>query len=132
MTLAYAVKLGLAIRKTNVGAQKIDGSILVTYEMVIAGFSLQDKLGKVQFFEGTFLLVDTSIKVVPGMPFLTFSNVDIWFAEKELIWRSYTTAEALATTRWVNLIDKKEFAKAALDENSETFVVHVATLEAPE
>ena len=66
------------------------------------------------------------------MPFLTLSNVDIWFAEKELIWRSYTTAEGLPTTRWVNLIDKKEFAKAALDENSETFVVHVATLEAPD
>ena len=29
-------------------------------------------------------------------------------------------------------MNKKEFAKAALDENSGTFVMDVATLEAPE
>ena len=132
MTLAYAAKLGVATRKTDVDAQKIDGSALVTYEMVIAGFLLQDKLEKVRFFEETFWLADTSMEVVLGMPFLILSDVDIRFAEKELAWRSYTTAEALPTTRRVNLIDKKKFAKAALDENSETFVVQVATLEAPE
>ena len=65
------------------------------------------------------------------MPFLTLSNADIQFAAKELTWRSYTAAEALPTTKRVELIDKKEFAKAALDEESETFVVHVAALEAP-
>ena len=65
------------------------------------------------------------------MPFLILSNADIQFAEKELTWRSYTAAEALPTTKRVELIDKKEFAKAALDEKSETFVVHVAALEAP-
>ena len=32
----------------------------------------------------------------------------------------------------MELIGKHEFAKAALDENSETFVVHVAAIEAPE
>ena len=62
------------------------------------------------------------------MPFLTLSNADVQFVEKELTWRSYTTAEALPTTKRVELINKKEFAKAALDENSETFVVHVASL----
>ena len=65
------------------------------------------------------------------MPFLTLSNADIQFAAKELTWRSYTAAEALSTTKRVELIDKKEFAKAALDEESETFVMHVAALEAP-
>ena len=65
------------------------------------------------------------------MPFLAFSNGDIQFAEKELTWRSYTAAEALPTTKWVELIDKKEFAKTALDEEFETSVVHVAALEAP-
>ncbi len=32
----------------------------------------------------------------------------------------------------MELIDKHEFAKAALDKNSETFIVHVAAMEAPE
>ena len=64
------------------------------------------------------------------MPFLTFSNADIQFAEKKLTWRSYIAAEALLTTKWVELIDKKKFPKRVLDEESETFVVYVAALEA--
>ena len=62
------------------------------------------------------------------MPFLTLSNADIQFAEKELTWRFYTAKKALPTTRRVELIDKKEFAKVALDENIEAFVVHVSSL----
>ena len=68
------------------------------------------------------------MEVVLGMPFLTLSNADIQFAEKELTWKTYTTEDALPTTRRVELIDKKEFAKAALDENIETFVMHVSSL----
>ena len=48
--------------------------------------------------------------------------------EKELTWKSWTTAKALPTTKRVKLINKKEFAKAALDKNFETFVVYVASL----
>ena len=62
------------------------------------------------------------------MPFLTLSNADVQFVEKELTWRTYTTAKALPTTKRVELNDKKEFAKMVLDENSETFIVHVASL----
>ena len=128
MTPAYAKKLGLRTRRTDVGAQKIDGSSLDTFGMVIAGFQVIDKLGRARFFQETFLLADTTMEVVLGMPFLTFSNADIQFAEKELTWRTYTTEDALPTTRRVELIDKKEFAKAALDENIEVFVVHVSSL----
>ena len=71
------------------------------------------------------------MKVILGMPFLTVSNANIQFAGKELTWRSCTTAEALPTTKRVELIDKNKFAKAALDEKFETFVVHVVALEAP-
>ena len=67
------------------------------------------------------------MEVVLSILFLTFSNADIQFVEKELTWRSYTTAEALTTTKQVEFINKKEFAKATLDEKSETFVVHVAS-----
>lgn len=51
MNIVYAAKLGFVTRNTNVGTQKIHGSALVTYGIVIASFSLQDKLGRVQFFE---------------------------------------------------------------------------------
>ena len=66
------------------------------------------------------------------MLFLAFSNADIQFEAEKRTWRSYTAAEALPIARGVELIDKHKFAKAALNENSETFVVHVAALEALE
>ena len=54
MTPAHAAHLGLKVRVTDVGAQKIDGSSLATYGMVIAAFQIVDKLGRSQFFQGTF------------------------------------------------------------------------------
>lgn len=101
MTPAYALELGLVARKADVGAQKIDGSSLETYRMVIAGL--------LRFFEKTFLLANR-------------------FAEKELVWRSYTAAEALPTTKMVELINKKEFAAAALNKDDETFMAHVTSI----
>ena len=47
---AFAWKLDLHIRKTNVGDHKIDGSALETFEMVIADFQMEDKGGKPRFF----------------------------------------------------------------------------------
>ena len=73
-------------------------------------------------------MADINAEVVLGMLFLTLSNADIQFLEKEFIWRSYTTTEALPITKRIELINKIEFAIAALYGNSETFVVHVASL----
>ena len=46
------------------GAQKIDSSLLKTFEMAILGFQIIDKLSKEDLFQETFLLADTSIKVI--------------------------------------------------------------------
>ncbi len=130
MTPAYAAKLGLTTWKTSIGAQKIDGLPLETYNMASLRFLLQDSLGRVRFFEETFLLGDTNMEVILGMLFLAFNNADIQFGTEKLTWRFYTITEALSTSSWVELIDKTGFAKATLDENSKTFVMHVAILEA--
>ena len=98
ITLAYAKQISLRTQKTDLRAQKIDGSLLATYGMVIAAFQVKNKLGRARFFQETFLLADPSIEVVLKMPFLTLSNVDIQFAEKELTWRSYIVKETLPTT----------------------------------
>ena len=95
--------------------------------MVITAFQVQVKVGRPQFFQET-LLADTSMDFVLWIPSLTLSKADVRFAEREPTWSSYTTAEALPTTRRVELIDRKEFATAALDENEEAFVVHIAAL----
>ena len=80
MTPGYASKLGLKVCPTNVGAQKINGFTFETFEMVLASFQVEDKLGRPWFFQKTFLLADLSVRVVLGMPFLTFSNTNIKFA----------------------------------------------------
>ncbi len=132
MTPAYIAKLGLTAQKTSVGVQKIDGSPLETHGMALARFSLQDSLGRVWFFQETFLLANISMEVVLGILFLSFSNADVKFAELEkLTWRSYIAAEALPITSRVKLIDRREFAKTAVDGNFETFMVYVAALELP-
>ena len=38
MTFAYTKKLGFRTQKIDIKAQKIDGLLLITYEMVIAAF----------------------------------------------------------------------------------------------
>ena len=62
------------------------------------------------------------------MPFLTLGNADMWFAERKLVWRTYSAAEALPITQRVKIIDKQEFATVALNKNNETFVVYMAAL----
>ena len=99
--------------------------------MVIVDCLVKNKLGRVQFFQKTFLLANIGLEVILGMFFLTLSKADIRFVEHELVWRTYTAAEALPTTRRVEIIDKREFAAAALNADDETFVVHVAALAEP-
>ena len=124
----YAAKLGLKVQKIDIGAQKIDGSTLDTFEMVLTSFQVEDKLKKTRFFQETFLLADISTEMVLGIPFLTLSNADVQFVEKKLTWRTYNPAKTLPSTKQVELIDKKEFATVALYEKSETFVVHIVSL----
>ena len=121
-------KLGLSIRPTDVGTQKVDGTILYTFGMVVIAFSVTDKANRVRFLEETFLVANVSPEVVLGIPFLILSGADVDFSGRELRWKTYTAKEILLTTRCIELVGKKEFAAAALDPESETFVVHVASL----
>lgn len=50
----FAKKLGLFIRLIDVKAQKIDGTILNTYKMVIATFLMANKANQVIFFKKLF------------------------------------------------------------------------------
>ena len=129
MTLAYAAQLGFKVQKSNIDAQQIDKPSLITHGIVIPAFQVFNKLGCSWFFQETFLPANISIKVVLGLLFPTFSNSDIQFTKKKLIWRTYTTKEALPTTCRVKLIDQKEFAKAALDENIKAFIVHISSMK---
>lgn len=60
-------------------------SIKVVMKIAIADFLFQDKLEKIRLFKKTFLLIDTSMEIVLIILFFIFSNIYIWFVEKELI-----------------------------------------------
>lgn len=123
--------MGLISRPTNINTQKIDGFPLKTYDMAPAKFLLQNSLEKMQFFEKTFLLADTSIKVVLKMIFFFLAIKTSCLVHWELFCRFYTTAKALPIIKRIKLIDKYQFVKVALDKNSETFIIYVATLKTP-
>ena len=84
MNSAFVSQLGLKIWKTNVGAQKIDGTTLETYGMIVFIFSMSDKDGKKRFFEESFLLTEVKLEIVVKMPFLTMSNAVINFQARDL------------------------------------------------
>ena len=80
----FARKLGFKIWKTNVRAQKIDGSALETFGMIIADFQVEDKANRPRFFQETFLVANTKFEVILEMPFLKISNADVSFGEGTL------------------------------------------------
>lgn len=77
-----------------------------------------------------FLFTDISLDLVLTMPFSTLSNRNIQFVDKKSLRRSYIVAKTMPITKLVKLINKKVFAKARLDKNSETFVIYIAILKA--
>lgn len=91
---------------------------------------MEDKLGWAQFIQNTFLLADNSSEMVLDMPFLSFNNANIQFIEKKFTWKFYFTTKTLSTTKLVELINKKEFAKIVLNKESETLIVYVIALKA--
>ena len=62
-------------------------------------------------------MANVSPEIVLGMLFLTLSDADIDFFGRELRWGTYTTEEALPTTRHVELVGKKELQLQSLTRN---------------
>ena len=77
----FAKKLGLLIRPTDIGEQKIDGITLDTYEIVVVAFLIIDKANQVRFIKETFLIANVSPKVVLKMFFFTLNSADIDFLD---------------------------------------------------
>lgn len=100
--------------------------------MASAKFLYKDTLKKVQFFEVIFLLANISMEMVLKILFLSYTNADVEFAKQlgTLTWKLYIATEVLPITSRVEFIDKKEFAKIAMDVNPETFIVYFVALEA--
>lgn len=129
ITPAFAVELGLFTRQIEISIEKIDISTQNIYGMVIIGFLIQNKLGKIRYYEENFLSVNTSMNVFFKMRIMAFNNKIIQFTTKCFTWKTYSTAEILAIARQLEFIDKYKFAKAALDKNFEKFVMYITDLK---
>ena len=83
--LVYIVRIKLKICSTIVIAQKINELCSETFEIVIIGFQILDKLVKAFFFQKMFLLANIIMKIVAEMLFLVFNNKNVKFVDKKLI-----------------------------------------------
>ena len=79
MSQVFTHQLSFKTWKTNIGAQKINKTILETYEIVVFNFFVLDKNDRERFFEKSFLLAEVKLDVVLEMLFLTMNNADINF-----------------------------------------------------
>ena len=96
--------------------------------MIVAAFSIVNKVNRVKFFEETFLVANVSPEVVFGITFFTLSNTNIDFSGWELQCRIYTIKQALPTARNIELVGNKEFVAVALDQKHKTYVVYVESI----
>lgn len=67
------------------------------------------------------------MKVIFEIPFQTLNKVEVNFTEKKLTWKAYIIIETLPIIKRVQIINPKEFVKAALDQKQKAFVVYVTT-----
>ena len=82
----YIQKFGFKIRKISIGAQKIVGFTLKTFEIVIIDFLINDKVGKPKYFQKIFLIAYTKVKTfLKIMLFFKLSNTNKLFSDKILI-----------------------------------------------
>ena len=81
--LTFAKELGLSVRPIDIGAQKIDITILDTYGIVVAAFSVIDKAKQRKLIEETFLIANVSPEIVFGMSFLTLSDANVGFLDRK-------------------------------------------------
>ena len=60
------------------------------------------------------------------MLFLKFSNINILFNKKTLIYRFYIINKALFTIKQAWIINKTDFTIIILNANSKTFIIYMA------
>lgn len=96
--------------------------------MIITLFQVNDKEKKSRFFEITFLLAGISMGIAFEIFFLTLSNIEVNLNNQELKQRLYIADKAIPTSKFIDLIGKKEFVIAAFDLKDEIQVVHIESL----
>lgn len=74
------------------------------------------------------MLTNNNIKIILKIFIFIVFNTNIWFAEKEFMWRNYIATKILSTTKKVELIDKQKFIVVALNKSKNNFILYVTSL----
>lgn len=82
--LSFVKELGFPIKSTEVGGQKINGTILDIYEIIVTVFSVIYKANQVRYFKMTFVMGNINPKVVFRIFFLTLSSANVDFSDWKL------------------------------------------------
>ena len=80
----FTKELSLSIRLIDIGAQKIDNTILDIYGVIVTVFLVKDKTNRVRLFEETFLVANVSPELVFGILFLILGGANIDFLLRKL------------------------------------------------
>ena len=64
------------MQTTNIGTQKIDGTIFKTFKIMVIAFSITGQADRIKFFKKTFLMTNVSPDVVFEMLFFTLSSAN--------------------------------------------------------
>ena len=106
MNSNYIKKLGFTIWKTNIEAQKIDSSILETFEMVIIDFQVEDKINRPRFFQKIFWIANIKFEIMLKIFFWKISNTNMLCDKKILIKKFYAMNKILSITEQVQIIGR--------------------------
>lgn len=99
MQSSFVRRLGLCICKINKNIEKIDGSSLKIYGIVIAYFQVDNKDGKPCFFKVIFMLAEIYMDIAFRILYISLSNVKININNRNLRCRSYTVVKILLNIR---------------------------------
>lgn len=105
-------KLGLYVRQINIGTQKVDGTSLKKFIIIITFFEFVDKKQKSQFFKIFFYLLNWSLMLFSKYYYLTWAIWKTNFLELEFFWNTYFSTKSILITKQFKLIGQKKFVSA--------------------
>ena len=113
---------------THLGLTTINGQPMQAYGVHYLDIEVVDSLGHTRYFQEGFVASDNEEAVVLGMPFLKSANPDINYSKGTFKWRNYDAKAALETTRRVELVEPKVWAKDVL-KGANAFLMHVKPVD---
>lgn len=73
-------------------------------------------------------MVNTNIKIIIDIFFLTLSNINILFVEQELSWKLHTLAKTLLIIKQLQIINQKKIVITTLKFGKKVFVIYVFSI----